>query len=189
MFRDVLRGRARGFALWHMVGAVASPLLAPVYVLAALAFFDPCVERYNPDKLLFPVLFFTLVSCYGLLPEYVFTRRRIRSMGKRACLAVILPLVILGLWMLLVPGMCVRLRLGADPPRQYEAVVVSCSVPRSGPAWVEVRDAGGGSHRLNIGGRVPAPGTELVFTAREGMFGVLYDIRHVHGLRRNRSAD
>lgn len=179
------RGRVRGSALLHAVGVMVAPVLAPVCATLALVAFDPGVERFNPHKLLFPVLFFSTLTCWGLVPELVLANTGLRTVARRVCAAVALPLAVLGLWMLLVPGLCMRLHPPSARPVLYDTVVERRGEGALGPAWVEVRDGQGRVHRLTLGERAPGPGRELVFTARQGMFGVLYDIRYVHGLRRD----
>lgn len=83
-------------------------------------------------------------------------------------------------WMFFSEGICVRFDVFPDAPRRFEAVVLDKTMHNSVTRYVTVRDASGGVHQLRMHEMSPEVGRPVVFAAREGLLGVLYDIEYIN---------
>jgi len=82
-------------------------------------------------------------------------------------------------WMFFSEGLCVRLDLFPQAPRAFETVVVGKTMHNGVVSYVSVQERRGGVHQLRMHDASPEPGQPILFSAREGLLGVLYDIEYI----------
>jgi len=82
-------------------------------------------------------------------------------------------------WFVMAPGICMRLDFYPDDARKFDTIVLERKLSWGMRRSIVVQDDQGQTHNLRMRENYPEVGKPVVFNAREGLLGVLYDIEYV----------